>query len=416
MNLQKMVFLIYFAFSLYTFLLLQITDINTILFMSSTLLMWLIYIMFFFGQKTNITININDDNDNQSIRLTPMLIFFLSMVSLVSSALSVQYYTGNNPIEVFNKLQTGMSVYNEYQQYFKKENLSSVSISKLPYILMLFCTKIIFLYFTIYVLLIKKNKTKPDYFFLIVISISHIYIGLGRGTSFEIFELLILYIYIILYKFEKNILNLKRIIIMHIIIMLGISLFLKRIEDRVFKFDLISSSKEVNFYFDGPFATLFPDISSVLFKLYGYFGFGFYYMYIFVDEIWFNNFITIIYGLFPKGLSFYYGNSLKETMSQYVDIGVKWHPDLIVILDNFGFVGTLLLIYLCSVTIKALIKSQKNTALIQLTCFLILFQMISLPIGNFVVNSSSNKLTILLVICIWAIKMFKNKTIIKIYN
>ena len=87
------------------------------------------------------------------------------------SILSIIFYTGQTPLRVFANLANNVSVYYEYQNYFMQQQRNVFSITKIPFILMMFYVKFVFLYSYVSIFLLKKSITKFEKIYLIFVTI-----------------------------------------------------------------------------------------------------------------------------------------------------------------------------------------------------------------------------------------------------
>ena len=94
-----------------------------------------------------------------------------------------------------------------------------------------------------------------------------------------------------------------------------------------------------------------------------------------------------------------------------IDIGVRWQPDAIKIVNYVGHIGLLMLCFLMGALIKKTNTTEGRKPIVELTNFMILLQMISLPVGNFVSISSANRLIAFSLSIYWLWKIFINKRI-----
>lgn len=273
---------------------------------------------------------------------------------------------------------------------------------------MMFFVKIILFYSYISFLIVKEKSTYFDKFYLLLITFAHIYFGVARGTNYELFELMILFVFVILYK-SKRVrsikIPLKNVLIVSLVGIIMIYLFYNRIADRGVVFDF---SKSRDFIYDpeGVIATIFPLLSYITLLVYDYFGFGFYYLSIYISHVWFQSIGNFFAGLFPFGYTFIENSKIQEIMPNYVEMGPRWHPDTAILINNLGFIGLLILGTILGSCAKFTFREGNNSSLTYLTQFIILLQIISLPIGNFVFISSASTLIVMLISFIWFWKIF----------
>lgn len=408
MKINIAILIVYIIFNIYILMLTLTSSLNMIDIIPPLILLWLCYLLYIFGTKIikykkNEKFNLKDE---KILSNRPLIMVSASILSIIFSIAAVNYYTGQWPLEVFTNIFTDVSVYNQYQQHFQQENISQFSIIKLPFIFMVFFIKFLMIYFYIIILLCKNRVTVTDTFILIFVTLSYLYFGIGRGTNFELFELLLLILFIIILKFKwkhNPIKQMLYIVLIPILILLGLSVYLNQIENRGFNWSsfLFNYNAEIVFSTENWLYKTFPTISELIYYLYGYFGFGIYYLSRFISEVLFeslNNFLVL---MFPKGFLLFNNDTLEEIMVNNVYVGVRWHPDLIVFIDTFGLIGVFIFMILIGIIIKVIARSSGLTSMKYLTYFFLMVQFFSLPIGNFIFVSSANKLILVLIIGYW---------------
>lgn len=421
MDVKKIIRYFYIGYTLYMIMVINTTNLRFFMILPSFLVMWINYFIFSLGYKVKKEKHETELDpkllDSWLINRKKSLLFLIASFSIMFSTAAVKYYTGQTPVTVFKNLFSNISLYYEYQTYFAQQQRNIFSLRKLPFVLMLFYVKFILFYSYISFIIIKDKTTKFEKFYLGIITISYIYIGIARGTNFEFFELVMIIIFSILYKFKvKRIkIRLKTLIVIPILVILMIYIFYWGLTRRgiIFKYYI---SRDVFYNPNGLIPLLFPFLSFVTLLIYGYFGFGFFYMSKFITEVWFSSFENFIAGILPLGFYATEQTSITTIMKKVVDIGARWHPDTALFIGNFGYLGLLLLCFLMGASCKYFIKFRSSSS-----CFInyiILMQMISLPVGNFISTSSSNKLIVVSLITYWIWKLYvsKIKTIKYNYN
>src|SRR5690606_24710456 len=100
------------------------------------------------------------------------------------------------------------------------------------------------------------------------------------------------------------------------------------------------------------------------------------------------------------------GISIPEIMSRMIHIGVRWNPDSILLIDKIGYFGLLMICIVMGILSKKFSLLEDKKPVLHLTNYVILLQMISLPVGNFIFTSSANKLIVMLLIIYWIWRLF----------
>lgn len=300
-----------------------------------------------------------------------------------------------------------LTSYYEYQNYFIEQQRNVFSLKKLPFIFMLFYIKFIMFYSYISFFISKNKINRFDKFYIFIVTLSFLYIGIARGTNFEFFEFIMIIIFIMLSKQRGNKFKIpiKSLFIVGVLVSIMIYVFYIRISARgvIFNFTI---SRDVFYDSYGIIPLISPFFSFLVLILYGYFGFGFFYMATYLSDMWLISTENFIAGLIPFGYLAMGGSSLHNTMKNLVDMGAKWQPDSAVFINNFGYVGLILICFLMGVFSKYIQTGKDNAPISQLTSFIILLQMVSLPVGNFITTSSASQLIVISLALYWIWKIF----------
>ena len=127
-----------------------------------------------------------------------------------------------------------------------------------------------------------------------------------------------------------------------------------------------------------------------------------------MTEVLFSSFSNLIAGFVPLGYVAQYNDSIQNLMRSNIVMSARWHPDFILLLNSVGFIGTIMLVFSLGY-FNRFVNRQDKTSLVYLTQFIILMQLISFPIGNFVFVSSASTLIVLMLMCTWLWKLTINK-------
>ena len=396
----------YIGYTLYILLVINSTTITFLNILPAILLMWFNYFAFSAGYRaTNKSLLRKYSVSGKGGWLNnqkKVMLFVIALVSIVFSVMAVNYYTGQTPLSVLRNLSSDVSLYYEYQNYFKEQHRHLFSISKMPYIFMLFFCKFILFYSFITFLIVKDKITKFEKIYLGLVTLSFIYIGVARGTNYEFFELIMIIIFVLLFKQKplKFKFPLKSLLIISILISVMIYIFYIGVSARGVKFNYFISN-DVFYDSEGLLPAIMPFLSFVTIIIYSYFGFGFFYTATYISEVWFSSFYNFIAGLIPMGYIVAGGDSLQSIMRTLVDIGPRWHPDTIGIINGFGYIGLLMFCFFIGFISKNIQRSSVIKPIELLSLFIIFVQMVSLPVGNFVIVSSANQLIVILLTFYW---------------
>lgn len=398
-----MLLVIYLVLTVYVLLIVGSTNLTLFEMTPAILMMWIYFSSFSFGylltkssrNLERLTKSSEANNRSSFFERSDLLLIILSLVSLLFSVIAARYYTGQTPIVVFTNLVKGTSVYYEYQRHSIEAKIAIFSLSKLPYVLMLFYVKFMLFYGYLKLFLGKKKRNMLEKFFLIIVTISHVYFGIARGTNFEMFELFILTVFVVLTKFHGYSIKrsrVKQVIFIAVFGFILINVYSWNITSRGVIFGYRISS-EVWYNPEGAVSILFPALAAISTALFNYFGFGFFYVSKFVSDVWFLTPGIFLAGLVPKGFELSGMGSVAAIMKRTIDVGARWHPDASKFINDFGFLGLVSFCFLLGFIAARLVNNySKIDSVRDLLLFLVFLQMVSLPIGNFVIVSSANKL------------------------
>jgi len=418
MRINRIVGTIYFVLTVYIIMVTGTTNLDIMDVFLALLFMWINYIFFYLGSKTKHSSKNRETfkHKNWVLNLNKNKLLILGLSSVLASLVAAQYYTGQTIIEVISNMLNDVSVYYEYQNYFSQAGIGSFSLTKIPFILMLFYVKALFIYSFLSFLITKDKVNSNEIVYLILVGFSHLYIGIARGTSFEFFEFILLMIYIALRKYSNKIFSLKnvRIALSVIIIgLIGIFLFRSRIEDRGVVFNISSIAPEIIYDSNGWLNQLLPFFSFLVLTLYNYFGYGFYYISRFINEFWFSSFKTTVAGLIPQGFTLI---DINEELQFFImdDLlkGARWNPDFVAFISQWGYILLLIFCLILGIIGKNMGEKNSYNTMSEVTNYFVLLQMISFPIGHFVAVSSANLLIIMSLITYWLWKLFVGKKLV----
>jgi len=329
------------------------------------------------------------------LKVNPHIIIFYSTISILISLILINFYTGQTPMELYENLISGRSTYITYQVYFQENNLGIPSFNKLPYIFLLFTQKF-FVFFGPFVLLKSKINFKVSLSMIMVLFTSYFLFGLGRGTSYETFELIILSLFLFFY-FNRRINFISLTIFGFLFFVIGFG---------TFYFNLISRNATgifENFYIS---RDVFLDQSSLIFNfspmlaiiitsLYSYFGYGFYYINTYFNYVVFQSTETLLTSIAPFWPT-YLSIDPVSIIRNNIDIGFRWHPDITRYISSFGLFLTFIFV-VCIVQVYVFLLKTKSPPIEGIfLAYLIFVQILSLFIGNLLFISSANTLITLL--------------------
>lgn len=320
---------------------------------------------------------------------------------------SVKFYTGSGPIEVFGRLGDGVSNYIAYQIFFQENILPTNAYERVLGIASLAIVK-----FTIisYALSLKYTQevSRKKYLFLAIAAGSYFYISLGRGTSKEIFELVMLYIFISNAStgaaFKKK--NLPSFILTLTVIFVALGIFYNNIGLRG---DVGCITSEVC-YEENFLSKALGGFSDLTYLLFAYFSFGIFYTHFAISAIT-QDLTTLIAFLIPFGPIYLMdAGDFNEIVCQKIDCGVAWPPKVIDLVSIYGFIFTMFMIALLGMLARILIKGLWGDSIM----FVIFLFMISLPFGDIVFLASSTLISLALFIFLYILRYGKLGKLCKI--
>lgn len=327
---------------------------------------------------------INKQNNFQELKIYKYKNIFItfSLGLLIANQLS-RFYTGKGLDQTMINLISGTSNYLFYQEFFK-DNFNNISILKrIPAVTGIMILKVVSLAGVAQVIF-KRS------FIGLILIIPYLLFNIARGTSIEIFEIAVSFIF---FKSIQNY-NLKifgkRIILLLIFgsLLFGFNVLI-RTPEVIKDFSNLCYTAELCFAAN-QLSEAFPLLGLILFFLSGYFSFGPYYLSILITKQFLENPLKLLIGNWKL-------NSSSEYVCNYIDCGVNWEPDLAYTIYNFGIFGTFLIGILIFKFYREFIRDiyvKKNTSqekmLLLITSYFIFLQILSFPVGNFIKSSTPN--------------------------
>jgi len=334
--------------------------------------------------RTSYSIKRNSISNNKVILLALSSVFF--------SVYASYFYTGSIFEGYFNILYSESSSYENYQKHFSENELYTFSLSKIMPIISLAMVKFNFYYVIYHQYFVAKLKR---YFFIIGISLlSFLHMSFSRGTSFELFEILFYFIFVLIIKnyFEEKRLKFPLIKI----ILIGIaflSLYYINIELRYVASGGYSPGCHNALCYDenSYIVAVSETLSILLFKLSGYFNFGLMY----IGQLLQFHILESPLLLLTPFSAYFSGNSISVFCEDgTLSCGAMWTPSLVFYIYYLGLPILFLFIYVVGRTFSFLFSKFSSRFLF--TYFIILYYLFlfifSLPVGHLFSISSSNKI------------------------
>ncbi len=397
LRLIQSVGIIYLIYSFYLIALYDVTTLKLIDLLPAFFLMWINFFLFVCGdghirKENKSELKIVDDIISN---LSGGKLIVLGIAVLLMSAVSANFYTGQTPISIIRSLLSGTSnFYYDYQTHAFDNQLGVFTAIKIPFILINFVVKFLF-FFSFIVFFLKDGRLKmAEKVYLFLITCSHLYFGIARGTSFELFELLVISIYIVLNQQDRK--KLQHLIFIIILCIICSAFYSSNLLGRGLTPDFYYYSTEWEINKTGVLYYFFPSIVGVITLFYGYFGFGFVYTSHFITDLFLSSVGNFLLGLFPLGYEVIQGAPIVELMDNYLMKYVRFMPLCVTIINNIGVIGLFCFDAFCGV-VHAKSKNIENYNYKKLIDFLIFYEMLSLPLNNFVFISSASTLIVVFV-------------------
>lgn len=387
-------------------------------FVLGSVIMWITIALYYAGYCIRTNTNNKKTEKTLSIIDRSYFVPIFVVLSIVSSHYAAQFYTGKTIVDVLSSLKNNVSLYNEYQNYFSSFGLATLSLAKVPAITAMLILKIAMIYIYITVIAAGEKLRLQNIAYVVLVSLAQIYFSLARGTSFELFEmlLLILFCFVVRNYVRKATLStiVKQLIVITLIIVAVAIYYNWNISAR-YLFGSVSECSTYEFCLDDTtnLYKISQPLSHFLFKASSYFSFGIYYTSVFIDEYVFNDPVHFIKILLPfAGI---YDQKLKSDMmcGELLDCGASWVPDVVSYVIYSGLITFAFFIIIFGALTRNLVESLGETIdIVNIAAlYFMCLTMFSLPVGNFIVASSSNILCVVLiavVITIRAVSMLIN--------
>lgn len=326
------------------------------------------------------------------------LLIFLVSLQYLAVFYSGYFYTGIKPLDMIGNVLAGVSNYSLYQEYFKSAEISTFTIYKVFPILSIFYFKLISLY-VCYIATFHVYKFKL--MVLVVLSLVPLVIyGLYRGTSFEFFEILVMFLCVV-YLRSRFYLNFK-IPVFKVVLLISTLLFVYSYQVSVrylhdYRPDCLN---EFCYDSDSFLFNYFP----VMYKLSAYFYFGPDYM-----ARWLLHFSESgeVFSLMLPFYGFFSGFEPKHLCQYGLSCGPTWAPDFEIATYHFGIILVFILVGLISYFQMRFLSAKRYAFVSFLGFYLLTLQLFAFPVGNFLMVSSANKLLLLLLLFLLVCKKFK---------
>lgn len=398
MKSEKLITLIYLSISVLSFgcILVTTATIDDILWGLTYL--WICYLFFYLFNKRIIAIKgFVGEREIHEYRIKH--IFISSCLCVVGVVFAVRFYTGNMPSAVLSNLKSGVSLYQSYQNYFANNGLGILQWVKIPAIVANIFVEFIFIYSYINTIILDNKKHK-EVLIMVIATLSKIYFGVARGTNFEMFEIAFLAIYCFWTRKASQTQKIRRILLMVLGVVACVFIFDFVIAMRGNHGNYVWISQEIYTDYESGIVEKYPVLSKLIARLGSYFSFGtfvtsYYFTNYFADSIY--NFIT---GIIPIG-NMASMSSLPSTAETAHLKSVCWTPDLYVVIKYIGVIGGPFVYGLLGNIyrrLKTLSENHKSDIFFEMAKYFVIYELFSLPIGDFIWVSSATRMTFLITV------------------
>lgn len=394
-------------------------------FLPSLFIMWVAYFCFKSGAKRSYSYMDQAEvccriNQYPDIYIDKIFICFTCFL-LIFIPLYIKFYTGGtiaSAILSFGTSTGSDSNYAMYQQYFAVHNLRAFTLDKLPYIVLNGLSKVIFWYFCVFYIAYNQSIKNLNLICFAFIYLLFFFSGVSRGTSFENFELLVITVFCILTsqktKYGIDTFSKRQLVILGSVIVVAGMYFIfsksLRFEDYS-AVSLAGPTSTLRYDSDSWIMSIAPSVGEAALSFAGYFVFPMY----FTSEVFWKIAVGSGVGLLSFLIPFF-APSIYQDSGSYrftleklgVDCGACWNPDVTTFIYYLGLPLFLTVIYyMGKIAGRQYVKGIQNGNIGNiLLLFVITYEMFSLPVGNFLVISSANKIALIVIIYLVYTKHF----------
>ena len=404
MNTVRLIGIFYLTYSIYTLFIVSFSDYKLYHAFFGLLIVWLSYLFFVFGfnsfkekdrplskfyQTNDVSFPLSDINS-----WNPIKFFLIVVITWIFAILTTKFYTGRNFISVISGLGGGEGAYYAYQNYFAENNLNSFSVNKIPYILMNAFLVIILIWSSLSTFIASSNPWWKKICVLAII-LAYLYFGASRGTNFEVYIVFILFVFYLFQKMQNKD-QMKKclyVICMFLSAVFIVLIYQNRIDDRGVVSDY-TICPEIHYDPSSFIGENFPWLAQMLISFFSYLGYGIYCIGTSIGDICFNSAFSCFISLIPGGFYFLGDYSLVELIHQNVIIQARWIPDTLQFVGSFGWILYFVFVYFMGRILKNIMTGMYPQLLKLVFQLVLLIEMLSLPVGNFLMVSSSNKIMV----------------------
>lgn len=351
--------------------------------------------------------------DEGLMRLLP----WLSVGAVVSGVYVAHFYTGSSLEHVVSTISEGGSLYQSYQTHFAEQQLGLLSVRKFLPIAAGALLKFTLLAVVFQAVVVEDRASVSSVMQVVLASGGYIYFSIARGTTFEIFELVVLLWFAFLMRAFTR--GSRRVRLRHrLILLVGVTLLLLSFSYNIGARSGFEHAREC-LTFDiclDERAALYrvsPAVGDVSFRLTTYGAFGV----LFSSQLAAGPLTSSpelgIAALVPGGWRLYGAPSPRDLVcGPMIDCGAAWTPDMVVFTQAIGLLGLMVVVAVLgrvSTRIALQLRGRADLAGLMVLYF-ILLGLLSLPVGNFITTSSSNQLSLLAALAVYAISRLRARS------
>lgn len=401
MNTVKTVKLFYLVYTIYTIFVMLVSDYKIGYAIVGLGMIWFIFLAFHFGYVSVKNNNVDPDEEYtgkyqqyplSNISNWKSFTYIIhSILMIASSFMAARFYTGRGPIDIISGLRQSVNSYAIYQGYAKMANVGAFTLSKIPYVLMLMYCFTMLIWSTAGILLTSERKSISQYIFVGSSILAVLLFGVARGTNFEMYIVFVTIVYCILNREKRTKLvkidKTKKLLIVGIIGIAVVLTFKSVVEARGYVFRN-QICEEIKYDPNKFFSQVFPTVTNIGLSFFRYLGWGIFTIGIITDQVVFGNLTNMVSSLIPAGFSLTQGETLDSIVRRTIFVGTGWVPDYFAFVDDFGWILFILIVYIMGKIIGSLDKRSYPPLLRSLVGILIFLEMLSIPVGNFIIVST----------------------------
>ncbi|MBS9404062.1 hypothetical protein KG088_10510 [Halomonas sp. TRM85114] len=326
-------------------------------------------------------------------------------VQWVCAQYAIAFYTGSSIPEVVVGSFKGINLYQSYQDFFGEAGIRNTSfVNRLPAIIALAYVKFLFVLSMSF--FFQQRYMKFSKTILVLCVLPYLFIGLARGTFFEIFEIFVAFVFFTLSvgyfqsmnSLRRSVLAVASVLLVFMLPALFILNTIRRYEDASLYF---SKACNLNFCFE-PYGLNFY-FEYALYVMSIYFSMGMFFMSHFLKMVLEGG---LAHSLIPLYFNFIKGNErgVRDVICDFHVCQFVWVPDVVIIISYFGIFSTVIvfLLFFGSIRLEQNVLSRFNAFSLPLLYFVIVF-LLSIPVGNFFTVSSSTILCSAAFFALWLI-------------